>query len=297
MVMAGSTVMAGTLSGVKAWADGLGKDKAASALAARGITNAQEQAAIMADWDETALVDGALHRKAFALIEQALATDKLTATSMQKIKEALLAEKVMPTAALNIVKRYPVNERADFAKGLEGTVAQRYPAMPEFRRLFLKYSVLRDMPLFGAGVNEEDWVRWLLAGEPMDVATAQGLKEAIKARAVLLARSKLRAEGKTFVVKNGVNPLVAKVQPVVEALNAPECAGIEEALRGVGCAMGNVDRKEMRQMAKKWSTEVMQGELIESAAGQVLGKVAVALGAEGYKKFVDVYNNGTAGAQ
>jgi hypothetical protein len=297
MVVAGSTAMAGTLTGVKAWADRAGKTVVAQVLAAQGITNSLEQAMIVADWDEDAVIDGALRRKAFPLIDQVMGYDKLTTNSMQKVKEALLVEKEMPAVALSMVKRYPVEERLDFAKGLEPIVAARYPKTPENGRLFLKYTVLRDLALYGAGVSEEDWVRWLLAGEPMDMTTAQTVKEAIKARAVVLARLKLRAEGKSFVVKNGVNPLVAKVQPVVEALNAPECAGLEEALRGLGCNLANVDRTPMRKVAAVWREELMRGDLLGSAAAPVVGKVAVALGSEGYKRFVDVYNNGTAGAQ
>ncbi len=72
----------------------------AQVLAAQGITNSLEQAMIVADWDEDAVIDGALRRKAYTLIDQVMGYDKLTTNSMQKVKEALLIEKEMPAVAL-----------------------------------------------------------------------------------------------------------------------------------------------------------------------------------------------------
>jgi hypothetical protein len=140
-------------------------------------------------------------------------------------------------------------------------------------------------------------VRWLVAGEPMDLPTAQRLKEMIKERAVTMARLKLRTEGKTFVTKNGVNPIVAKLAPVIDALNRAECAGLEEALRGLGCKCANVDRIDLRKASGVWQEELMRGERLGAAVPTVVGKLSVALGADGYKGFVDVYNNGTGSAQ
>ena len=108
---------------------------------------------------------------------------------------------------------------------------------------------------------------------------------------------KLRAEGKSFVVKNGVNPLVAMVQPVVTALNTQECVGVEAALRGLGSAIPDMDRKAARDLVAGWQPKMMSGEMAPGDVSLVLGKIAVMLGPDGYNRFVDGYNNGTGGGK
>ena len=85
-----------------------------------------------------------------------------------------------------------------------------------------------------------------------------------------LARHELRAEGKSFVVKDGVNPLVAKLQPVVDAMNAPECKGLEAALRAIGGDVVDQDRTAARVLVTQCAEEVM--------AGDMQGKDAAVLG-------------------
>jgi hypothetical protein len=84
------------------------------------------------------------------------------------------------------------------------------------------------------------------------------------------------------------------VRPVVEALNAPECRGLEAALRALGCNVADRDRGDLRRVAGEWQQAIMR-----DGAGvyvhMMLGKLSVALGPEGYNRFVDVYNNGTGG--
>ena len=126
---------------------------------------------------------------------------------------------------------------------------------------------------------------------------AENCKKAIKERAVTLARTKLRADGKSFVVKNGVNPLVVMVQSVVTALNAPECAGVEAALRDLGSTVQDIDRKVLRELVAAWQPRMMSGEMGPAEVNQVLGKIAVALGPDAYNRFVDAYNNGTSGGK
>jgi len=99
------------------------------------------------------------------------------------------------------------------------------------------------------------------------------------------------------VVKNGVNPLVVMVQPVVAALNAPECAGVEAALRDLGSTVPDVDRKALRDLVAGWQPRMMSGEMGPAEVNQVLGKIAVGLGPDAYNRFVDAYNNGTAGGK
>lgn len=296
LMVSGMAAMAGSLKGMQLWAEKTGSAGVDRVLAANGITNAPDRAKMTTDWDEEAVVDTTLRNRAFPVLDLVAGKEALSTDSRKKIKAGLLAEKTVPGALWTLVALYPVAEREDFRKALESLAAGRYAATPEYGRLVVKY-LIKGVPMGGSGMSEEDMVRWLVAGEPMDLATAQRIKEMIKERAVSLARLKLRAEGKTFVTKDGVNPMVAKVAPVVDALNRSECAGLEDALRGLGCKLQDVDRTELRTASKGWQDEVMRGDRLGAALPPVLGRVAVALGADGYKRFVDDYNNGTGKAQ
>jgi len=180
---------------------------------------------------------------------------------------------------------------------VEAAGAVRYAKQSEYGRLVLKYTVLRGISVFGPDTSEEDLLRCLLAPEGLVLSNAENCKKAIKERAVALARIKLRAEGKSFVVKDGVNPLVVMVQPVVAALNAQECTGLETALRELGSTARDIDRKPMHDLVVSWQPKMMSGEMGPSEVNLVLGKIAVALGPDAYNRFVDAYNNGTAGAK
>lgn len=296
LVLTATVAMAGTMKGMQAWAEKAGPKAVETALIRYGITNEQERAQIIAEWDEATVVEAALRQKAFSLVELTAANHTLSARSLKKIKAAILSEKTAPAAVWTLVGLYPVEDRDDFGKALESVATGRYAATPEYGRLAVKY-LIQGVPMGGAGMSEEDMVRWLLAGEVMDLGAAQRLKETIKERAVKLARLKLRAEGKTFVTRDGVNPMVGKTAPVIEALNRAECAGIEDALRDLGCKVPNVDRTELRKVCPVWQEELMRGDRLGAGATAVLGRLSVFLGAEGYNRFVDDYNLGTGRAQ
>ena len=101
------------------------------------------------------------------------------------------------------------------------------------RRLYASDEVLAGAVFADPALDVADLVE-LLAPEPLELRECERAKQAVKDRAVKMARVKLRREGKSFVVRDGVNPMVECVAPVVAGLNAPACAGLEAALRGLG---------------------------------------------------------------
>ena len=298
MVRAGvGGAVAAPLPGMVSWSTKAGTNGVTGQLASGGLTNAVDRSAVTAGWDEDALVDTALKEQAYGVIGFTMTRDKFTPANMERVKAAVLAEWPPPLAVLDLATRFPIAERGDFQAAVEAAGAVRYANQPEYGRLMVKYAILRGLSICGPDVAEDELVRYLLAPECMSLGSTDKCKRAIKERAVTLARVKLRAEGKSFVVKDGVNPLVAKVQPVVDALNAPECAGLEAALRGLGSSVTNVDRKGMDDLVAAWQPKMMSGEMPPGDVSCILGKVSVALGPDGYNRFVDAYNNGTAGAQ
>lgn len=142
-------------------------------------------------------------------------------------------------------------------------------------------------------------VRILVAGEhmpPWDVLT---YKEIAKKFAIENARKKLFLEGKSFVVKNGVNPLSPLVDPVITALNAPACTGLIEALAAIGVTdltdggklpeFTPPDAKKIAEMTEAAKTTVVTGASTDPGwQGQLL----VLLGVDGYNAFVKQFNEG-----
>ena len=291
-----SVAGAAPLNAVRVAVEQGGTNRVARMLAGYGITNVADVAAIMAGWDEDVCIDAAIRNRAFNLMAYTLSLGKLTPANMERIKVAVLAEKEPPPCAPDIAMKFPVAQRSAFKAAVAPVCATRFATQPELGRLWMKYTFLQGIPITSSEVSLEDVVSYLLAPDPLGLTEAESWKQTIKGRVVELARTTLRAEGKSFVVKDGVNPLVAKVQPVVDALNAPACEGLEEALRGLGGNVRDMDRGELKKVVETWRAQVMRGDLGNDAA-RFLGKISIVLGADRYNRFVDEYNNGKAGAK
>ena len=292
-----SVASAGPLVGSRMAVEQGGTNKATLFLAWHGITNAADREAITSAWDEDAFIDVATKYRAFGLIAFVLNQDKLAAASMERIKAAVLDEKTPPANTPELALNYPVSHRDAFKSAVATVCAKRYAAQPEYGRLVAKYLFLQGITFASPSVAEDDLAAWLLAPEPMALSDADAVKRSIKEHAIVLARAVLRSEGKSFVAKDGVNPLAAKVQPVVDALNAPVCEGLETALRGLGADVRDYDRNSLVKFADTWREPIMRGDLSASEAGRYLGKMAIVLGTDGYNRFVDEYNNGKAGGK
>ena len=291
LVSVAMSAAAGQLAGLKQLAERAGTNTAAERLVDWGITNGDARAAIMAGWDEDAVVDAVVKEKAFSMIPAVMGGTALTLQNRERIKGLLLAEPVAPNSHPEIVMNFPIEERAAFKDGLVRFGGARFPGRPELGGLWVKYTVLQGIDPVSAKTSEDDLVRLLLAPEPMSIGEAMTCKQAIKDNAIRLARWRMREEGKSFVVKDGVNPLVVLVQPVVDALNTPMCAGLEAKLRVLGADLQDRDRAELKRVGDEYALGTLRGDLSPAC----LGKISIVLGADDYNRFVDEYNNGKAG--
>ena len=276
------------MDNARAWAEHPGAT-AQERLSLVGITNAADQQAVMSAWDEDTVVDVALKNRAYGVFSSAVA-GKFSEENKAKLKAALLAEKTpSPQLCSVVLNCFPVAERAAFEAGMETVLAQSDPLRPARQGMILNYNILQGLPTSQA--SDKDLTAYLLAAEPLDLNEVQVVKQMVKDHAIRLARVALRADGKSFVTKDGVNPLAAKVQPVVDALNAPGCEGLEAALRALGADAPDCDRAELKGMCDAAGTRIMQGD----GGMEWLGKVSIVLGVDGFNRFVDEYNNGKAG--
>jgi len=114
------------------------------------------------------------------------------------------------------------------------------------------------------------------------------------------AKKQLRAEGKSFVsytevvggVTNVINPLTAKLAPVVEAINAPLMIGIEGALAtcGITVASQNGNRAAMQAPSDGWKNAILDGEVAPAQQAPYLAALKVSLGVEAYNAMIKAYN-------
>ena len=269
----------------------------ASWLTSLGITNQADQAEMSAAWEEDAVVDVALRCRSYALLGPVMCRHKMSARNLGRVREAVLAERPMPVAVLEIVRGYPLAEREGFREVcMEAIPASTMASRPVYARLYVDAVVIGAQGIGKGGGGVDALVSALLAGEYLFLREAAECKSGLKTLAVTLAREKLHADGLSFVVRDGVNPIAERVKPVVEALNAPECRGLEASLRALGCDVPDRDRSDLRRVAEEWQQAIVRGEA-KAALNLMLGKLSVALGPEGYNRFVDAYNNGTGGVQ
>ncbi len=287
---------AGTLDGTARWAEQMGIQGISNRVYRWGIADADDVAAIIETWDEETVVDLALTWKAYRMLALIGRLDSFSSDSVERIARVLRAEEEPPAEVVDVIRRLPPEARREFETMLYGLVDARFPTRPVFGRHYVKYYVLRNEALFPGAAEPVDLVRVLLAPEPMRMNDAVANKRAIKEAAVSLARAKLRADGLSFVVRDGINPLAEAIRPVVEALNAPACAGLEAALRALGGDVPDMDRGAFEKLTGAWQAALMAGEITGSAINAVIGKVSVALGVDGFNAFVDRYNHGTGGS-
>ena len=295
MLMAGGLARAGTLEGMAEWARNEGREAVTARLARQGVAEANDVAAILDGWDEAVVVERALAGRAYALLAWVGRYDTFSPASVASIRQALLAEPEPVPEVLDLIRYLPLGMRGDFEQMLYDLVPRRFAATPAFGRHYVKYALLRNEGLFSAAMDPSDLVGLLLAPEPLALGGAESLRRALRDGAVVQARNWLRYSGRSFVVRDGVNPLTEAVQPVVEALNAPGAAGLEAALRGLGAEVPDFDRGELEALAVDWQAKIMSGELIGAGLNSVLGKLSVVLGVEGFNAFVERYNYGNGG--
>lgn len=105
-------------------------------------------------------------------------------------------------------------------------------------------------------------------------------------------RHKIRSEGKSFVAKDGINPVQERIDRLSAALNAPRLAGINEAMDECGIRFG-----------LDFTTHLLPQDEVEKLRRDVLNgydpftpaigfKLRTHLGIDEYNKFVKLYNEG-----
>ena len=102
-------------------------------------------------------------------------------------------------------------------------------------------------------------------------------------------RKALRRQGKSFVVKNGVNPCEQYVTALTAALNAPRFNGIDAWCESLGMSF----RLDTSRLPSAQDIEVLKEQILDGDKDpkpEDLYILNICLGTDGYNKFVKAYN-------
>lgn len=290
-----SVVRADRMVRTEAWATRQGAEAAVRELESRGIRDEANQQAILGSWDERVLVDKALEEDSLQVLVWAMHRDSLSRESIQRVLEHERAKPEPSYHLWRFVQALPRHQHGEFEDLMERLVPVVYRGRPVAAEMALKYEVRQGRYSITAGTETADLVLLLLAPEPMRMRHSRRLRNATRDHAVRLARIQLREAGKSFVERDGVNPLADAVRPVVEALNAPMALGLEEALRGLGADVEDRDRSELQAMTMRLRDEVLRGDRIGRQRARILGRLSIGLGVDAFNAFVEEHNHGTGG--
>jgi hypothetical protein len=220
-----------------------------------------------------------------------------------------------PALAAQTMPAVPVSLRAPFRDAYMRYVVDQVANQPNAYPQPLRLALLVDkaMQIDGTDLGYRVWVtptatlQTATIEELIALRLAPELRPSDEATLILDkatagAKKQLRREGKSFVitttivggVTNAVNPLANKMQPVVEALNAPLMTGLEAALHGCGIEIANLSaaRAALAAAADGWRNAVLDGEVAPGAQAPYLNALKVRLGIKDYNQLVDAYNNG-----
>ncbi|MFZ4397936.1 MAG: hypothetical protein ACOYOU_20180 [Kiritimatiellia bacterium] len=286
----------------KAWADGTksGTTNVATFTTGNGLSPAMYEAGVKSDWDVGAMLDAAVKEENAPNYLRTLvaAVLRIAAPLAQETKTALvqaIVAKGAQDAAFAIAPGLTVAERQPLDGLIQAYYAPVLAKNPVRAGVWLKYA--RQSAKFSVVLDDlapDDLAAVLLADEPLGFAWGPAdVAQYLLGKATQTAKKALRDEGKSFVVKNGVNPLAERIKPLVDALNAPLAVGLEAALGQCGIQVANQDpvRAKLQTAAAEFARKVLYGEL-SADPNACLPVVRVALGVEGYNKFIDEYNNG-----
>ena len=245
-----------------------------------------------------------------ASITWALKVDK-TDVMTQEFSDKFLAHcEYVPTgigaiAARNLKNSIPLDQQVKFRDlfltYLKGYNNKAYADQPVRAALMVDKSIgVKDL-----SVESPFSLKLASIDELIELRLAPELRTSDEATLILEkatagAKKALRAEGKSFVtytevvggVTNVINPLTAKLAPVVEALNAPLMTGLEGALAtcGITVASQNGNRASMQALSDGWENAILDGEVAPAQQAPYLAALKVSLGVEAYNAMIKAYN-------
>lgn len=105
-------------------------------------------------------------------------------------------------------------------------------------------------------------------------------------------KHKIRSEGRSFVAKDGVNPVQIRVDKLSSALNAPRLSGLNAAFQacGMDCGLDFEAQLLPEEEIAKLRTKVLNGDT--ELKDDFVGLLRTHLGIDAYNQFIKLYNEG-----
>ena len=145
-----------------------------------------------------------------------------------------------------------------------------------------------------SGTTYEECIAMLaeMSGSPMllSFTDIDVVKKGIRDKAVKVIKRKLREQGLSFVVKDGVNPVASRLEALTAALNAPRFAGLNEwnASLGIQAEQVNVLQGITDTEVAKLKDDIYYGEKEMTPLDEAI--LYLCLGVDAYNQFVKDFN-------
>lgn len=268
----------------------------ASWLVQCGVTNSSLRTAIQeaaAAGSEAALVDALLSSPSAAgLFKPAFAAagfGKLSPDSQTKFREAVRAAAVAGGPAFpTLVSFLPKEERQEYRARIyeiRSVVAQTEPLRSA---LFIDFGILDDIGVYSTAVPIRRHLEALFAAEPSVKGFCENIRKSLASRLAPAALAKFAKERRSYVTKDGKNPLAEAIAPALAALNAPLCAGLEKELRDLGIDAGpDIDRGPLQAYGDSLVEKLWSGKILLDGE---LDRLVVVLGVDGFNDLKAKYN-------
>lgn len=260
-------------------------------LAAAGITNPADVAALQGGLDESATLDIILRAGSASAYSEAFSKefDNMSSVDQAKVRERVASAPRDPDFHVWLTA-LPEGERMFYKTDLVKSEAASFRQHPTYAALYCDYVFLTS-PLGGTysrSIPVHRQIEAVLAPELVSPSIIRLLKEAIAARLVPAAIAKLGKERKSYVSKNGKSLLDGMIAPALAALNAPLCKDLEAELEKLGIKVDSVaDRAPLKAWSDERVDELWMGKTLSDDA---LARVAVALGVDGFNDLKARYN-------
>lgn len=131
-----------------------------------------------------------------------------------------------------------------------------------------------------------------MSGSPTSLSFTEidAVKKGIRDRAAKVIKRKMREQGISFVVKDGVNPVAQRLEVLAAALNAPRFAGLNEwnASLGIQAEQVNVLPGITGTEVAKLKDDIYYGEKAMTPLDKTI--LYLCLGVDAYNQFVKEFN-------
>ena len=212
----------------------------------------------------------------------------------------LAAAGVLPTQKGMILWGFDAARFGDYGLSLASAMSGEYPLIAEYAKsriaagdkvltVYGFFNAFRDTDRIGEAVGE------ILSVQADGDCTVRDYSDVIKRVCTRQVKVHLRSKGRSFVTRDGVNPLEPYAKRLETILNAPRMEGLEAFLTEIGLPKTYAipQNRFMSDAEVKDTCEKILVDDLKLTSCHLACRLRCAMGTDAYNAFVKEYNEGT----